>query len=99
MACFEPNMNFLLTWFLPLVFHFVLEVTVDLFFTINLLMSLFSFKRICQILFENKYILLTWFDMKIYHFGSNDYPQLVLDPICNFGLNLKHNIVLAFWET
>ena len=34
-------MNFLLTWFLPLTFHSVPEVTVDLCFAINLLNELF----------------------------------------------------------
>ena len=42
---------------------------------------------------------LTCFDFKISHLGSNDYPRLVLEPKWNFGLDLKHNIVLGFWET
>ena len=33
------------------------------------------------------------------HLGSNDYPWFVLDPKLYFGLDLKNNIVLAFWET
>ena len=42
---------------------------------------------------------LTCFDFKISHLGSNDYPRLVLDPKWDFSLDLKHNIVLGFWET
>ena len=41
---------------------------------------------------------LTCFDFKISHLGPNDYPRLFLDLKWNFGLDLKHNIVLAFWE-
>ena len=44
-------------------------------------------------------IFLTCFDFKISHLGWNDYPPLVLDPKWNFLLDLKHNIVFAFWET
>ena len=44
-------------------------------------------------------IFLTCFDFKISHLGPNDYPRLVLDPKWNFSLDLKHNIVVAFWET
>ena len=101
LACFEPKMNFLLTWFLPLIFHSILEVTVDLFFTIILLnQSFFSSKESIRFFWKKKKkILLTCFDTKISHLGSNDYPQLILDPKWNFGLDLNHNIVLAFWET
>ena len=42
---------------------------------------------------------LTCFDFKISHLGWNHYPRLVLDPKWNFWLDLKYNIVLAFWET
>ncbi len=42
---------------------------------------------------------LTCFDFKISHLGANDYPRLVLVPKCNFGLELKHNFVLAFWDS
>ena len=42
---------------------------------------------------------LTCFDFKISHLGRNDYSQLVLDLKWNFGLDLKYNIVLTFWET
>ena len=41
----------------------------------------------------------TCFDFKISHLGPNDYPRLILDLKWNFGLDLKYNIVLAFWET
>jgi hypothetical protein len=41
----------------------------------------------------------TCFDFKISHLGSNDYPRLVLDPKWNFSFDLKHNIVLVFWES
>ena len=79
--CFEPKMNFLLTWFIPLIFHSVLEVTVDLFFTINLLLSCFFFqKNLLDFIWKKKNIILTCFDKKISHLGSNDYPRLVLDP-------------------
>ena len=44
-------------------------------------------------------VFLTCFDLKISHLGPNDYPRLVLDQNWNFGFDLKHNIVLAFWET
>ena len=46
-----------------------------------------------------QYFFLTCFDFKISHLGSNDYPRLVLDLKWNFGLDVKHNIVLAFWES
>ena len=42
---------------------------------------------------------LTCFNFKISHLGWNDYPRLVLDRKWNFCLDLKQNIVLAFWET
>jgi hypothetical protein len=74
-------MNFLLTLFLPLIFHSVLEVTVDLFFTINLLNeSFFLSNESVRFYLKKENILLTCFDMKISHLGSNDYPRLVLDP-------------------
>ena len=60
-------------------------VSVDLVYIISLLFT------------EN--FFLTCFDFKISHLGSNDYPRLVLDQKWNFSLDLKHNIVLAFWET
>ena len=44
-------------------------------------------------------IFLTCFDFKISHLGWNDYPRLVSDPKWNFCMDLKHNIVLAFWKT
>ena len=50
------------------------------------------------LLFIQNYFL-TCFDLKISHLGSNDYSRLILDPKWNFGLDLKHNVVLAFWET
>ena len=59
--------------------------SVDLVYTIPLLFI------------EN--FFLTCFDFKISHLGSNDYPRLVLDPKWNFGLDVKHNIILAFLET
>ena len=61
------------------------KVSVDLVYTIPLL-------------FTQKFFL-TCFDFKISHLGPNDYPRLVLDLKRNFGLELKHNIVLALWET
>jgi hypothetical protein len=61
------------------------KVSVDFVYTIPLLFT------------QN--FFLTCFDFKISHLGSNDYPRFVLDPKWNFGLDLKHNIVLAFWET
>ena len=45
-----------------------------------------------------KNFFLTCFHFKISHLGWNDYPRLVLDQKWNFCLDLKHNIVLAFWE-
>ena len=64
LACFEPKMNFLLTWFLPLIFHSIPEVIVDLFFTINLLNELFflSKKSIRYYLKKKKSFshVLTW---------------------------------------
>ena len=50
-------------------------------------------------LFFTQNIFLTSFDFEISHLGPNDYSWLVLDPKWNFGLDLKYNIVLAFWET
>ena len=50
-------------------------------------------------LFFTQNFFLTCFDFKISHLGWNNYPRLVLDPKRNFWLDLKHNIVLAFWET
>ena len=50
------------------------------------------------LLFTQKFFL-TCFDFKISHLGPNDYPRLVLDSKWNFSLDLKYNIVLAFWET
>ena len=61
------------------------KVSIDFVYTIPLLFT------------QN--FFLTCFDFKISHLGSNDYPRLVLDPKWNFGLDLKHNIVLAFLET
>ena len=46
-----------------------------------------------------KNFFLTCFHFKISHLGWNDYPRLVLDQKWNFCLDLKHNIVLAFWES
>ena len=42
---------------------------------------------------------LTCFDFNISHLGPNDYARFVLDLKWNFDLDLKHNIILAFWET
>ena len=42
---------------------------------------------------------LTCFDIKISHLGSNPYPQLVLLPKWNLGLDLKYKIVVVIWET
>ena len=50
------------------------------------------------LIFTQKFFL-TCFDFKISHLGWNDYPWLVFDPKWNFSLDLKYNIVLAFWET
>ena len=61
------------------------KVSVDLVYIIALLFT------------EN--FFLTCFDFKISHLGSNDYPRLLLNPKWNFGLDLKYNIVLAFWVT
>ena len=61
------------------------KVSVDLVETIPLLFT------------QN--FFLTCFDLKISHLFSNDYPRLVLNPKWNFGLDLKHNFVLAIWET
>ena len=61
------------------------KVSLDLFYTITLL---FTQNFFC-----------TSFNFEISHLGSNDYHRLVLDPKWNVGLDLKHNIVLAFWET
>ena len=44
-------------------------------------------------------IFLTCFDFEISHLGPNDHPRLVLDQKWNFCLDLKHNIILSFWET
>ena len=59
--------------------------SVDLVYTIPLLVT------------QN--FFLTFFYFKISHLGSKDFPRLVLDPKWNFGLDLKYNIVLAFWVT
>ena len=50
-------------------------------------------------LLSTENFFLTCFDFKMSHLGLNDYPRLVLDPKWYFGLNLKYNIVLTFWET
>ena len=63
----------------------VSKVSVDFVYTIPLLFT--------------RKLFLTCFDFKISHLGPNDYPRLVLDPKWYFGLNLKYNIVLTFWET
>ena len=94
LAYFEHKINFWLTSCLPLIFHSVTEVTVDLFFIINLLMNRFLIQKNLSDLFEKKKIILTrksfiWVQIL----------WLVLDLKWNFGLDLKHNIVHAFWET
>jgi hypothetical protein len=50
-------------------------------------------------LFLTQNLFLTCFEFKIPHLGPNNYPRLVLDLNWNFGLELKYNVVLAFWET
>ena len=61
------------------------KVSVDFVYTIPLLFTQ-NFCLIC-------------FDFKISHLGSNPYPRLVLVPKWNFCFDLKHKILLAFWET
>jgi hypothetical protein len=58
----------------------------------------FDLVYIIHLLFTENFFF-TCFDFKMSHLGSNDYPRLVLDPKWYFGLDLKYNIVLAFWET
>ena len=65
--------------------------------------SYYSSKGFCWLCLYNSFTLysklyLTFFDFKISRLGPNDYPRLVLDLKWNFGLDLKHNIVLAFLE-
>ena len=61
------------------------KVSLDLVYTITLLFT----QNFC----------LTRFDFKISYLGSNPYPRLVLVPKWNFCFDLKHKIVLVFWET
>ena len=79
------NQNIVLKCFDTEISYYGLKVSLDLVYTITLLYT------------QN--FFLTSFDFKISHLGPNDYPRLVCHPKWNFSLDLKHNIVLAFWKT
>ena len=91
LACFEPKINFLLTWFLPFIFHSIPKVIVDLFFINNLLMSRFFIqKNLSDFIWKKKKkkpIILSCFDRKISYLGSN--PSACFGPKMKFWFGFE----------